>query len=598
MTEHPHPAGYVKQPTLRLPDGAEVRHGARAWQRVDGQAGARAGAANRVIVVDAYPGTDLDLLRSELAAVLPEHTLLDVEQEAARPIAEIDQRIAHNLTDDRVFGVVSHARLDEFYDPERLAALAERAAGEPAVVLYGWGAALVPCDQHALVLVEMARWEIQQRMRAGLANWRCSNGDEDVLRKYKRGFFVEWKLADRHKTDLFDRADFVLDGSALGASDGRSTPAGMIDGADFRAALAGAAHSPFRVVPFFDPGVWGGQWMKEQLGLDPDRANYAWCFDCVPEENSLVLEGVGGLVEIPAMDLVLNRTTELLGERTRARFGTEFPIRFDFLDTVGGGNLSLQVHPLTSYIQDRFGMHFTQDESYYLLDAEEDAVVYLGLRNGVDPDAMAEDLRVAASGATPFPAEQYVNEFPARTHDHFSIPAGTVHCSGANSMVLEISATPFIFTFKLWDWGRVGLDGVPRPVHLDHGLANIQWDRDTDWVERELLAGPELVESGDGWREERTGLHRLEFLETRRHWFTAEVPHDTDGTVNVLNLVAGDEVVVSSPTGAFEPYEVHYAETFIVPAAVGSYTIRPSDRARSTEFATIKAWVRGTRDSD
>ena len=52
---------------------------------------------------------------------------------------------------------------------------------------------------------------------------------------------------------------------------------------------------------------------------------------------------------------------------------------------MGGGNLSLQVHPLTEYIQDTFGMHYTQDESYYLLDAAADAVVYLGLKSGIDP---------------------------------------------------------------------------------------------------------------------------------------------------------------------------------------------------------------------
>lgn len=57
---------------------------------------------------------------------------------------------------------------------------------------------------------------------------------------------------------------------------------------------------------------------------------------------------------------------------------------------MGGGNLSLQVHPLTEYIQDTFGMHYTQDESYYFLDAEEETYVYLGLKENVDREKMAE----------------------------------------------------------------------------------------------------------------------------------------------------------------------------------------------------------------
>jgi hypothetical protein len=144
----------------------------------------------------------------------------------------------------------------------------------------------------------------------------------------------------------------------------------------------------------------------------------------------------------------------------------------------------------------------------------------------------------------------------------------------------------------MWDWGRMGLDGKPRPVHLDHGLANMQWDRTTDWVRRNLINRVVELGRGDGWREERTGLHELEFIETRRHWFTKPVPHDTGGCVNVLNLVEGEEAIVESPTGAFDPYVVHYAETFIVPAAVGPYTIRPHGPADGTECATIKAWVR------
>jgi mannose-6-phosphate isomerase class I len=297
-------------------------------------------------------------------------------------------------------------------------------------------------------------------------------------------------------------------------------------------------------------------------------------------------------IELPAIDLTFLHPRELLGDSIYSRFGTEFPIRFDFLDTMGGGNLSMQVHPRTEYIREHFGMNYTQDESYYLLDAGEDGCVYLGLKTGISREAMIADLRSAQNGGAPFPAENYVNKFPARKHDHFLIPAGTIHCSGKNSMVLEISATPYIFTFKLWDWGRLGLNGLPRPIHLDHGIANIGWDRQTDWVRKNLINHVEPVSQGEGWTEERTGLHELEFIETRRSWFTERTTHDTRGTVNVLNLVEGREAVVESPSDNFEPFVVHYAETFIVPAAVGRYTVRPCGESEGSKCGIVKAFVR------
>ena len=346
-------------------------------------------------------------------------------------------------------------------------------------------------------------------------------------------------------------------------------------------------------MPYFDPGVWGGQWMKEKFDLDPSKKNYAWSFDCVPEENSLLMD-VGGIVlETPAINLVFRHPHELLGEKVHARFGAEFPIRFDMLDTMKGGNLSLQCHPLTEYIQDTFGMHYTQDESYYLLDADASAspVVYLGKKTGVTREEFADALRASEKTGS-FDALRYVNAFPAKKHDHFLIPGGTIHCSGANCMVLEISATPYIFTFKMWDWGRVGLDGRPRPIHVEHALANIQFDRDTEWVRKNLVGRVETISDRPGVKEERTGLHEREFIETRRHWFTEPVAHDTCGGVNVLNLVEGEEATVESPIGAFAPFTVHYAETFIVPAAVGKYVVRPSGPGAEKLHATIKAYVR------
>lgn len=330
--------------------------------------------------------------------------------------------------------------------------------------------------------------------------------------------------------------------------------------------------------------------MKEVFGLETSEENYAWSFDGVPEENSLLFNFDGVLVEVPAMDLVLYQPRMLLGEKVYARFGAEFPIRFDFLDTMGGQNLSLQVHPLTEYIKKQFGMQYTQDESYYILDAKEDAAVYLGLKEGVDKEEMIKDLKAAQEGICDFDAEKYINSFPAKKHDHFLIPAGTCHCSGNNVMVLEISATPYIFTFKLWDWGRLGLDGKPRPIHIDHGMNVIQWDRTTKWVEENLVNACYKVKEEEGYLEEHTGLHELEFIETRRYWLDRPAELHTMGTVHMLNLVEGTAAVVESPSGDFEPYEVHYAETFIVPASVGPYRVRPLKEHE--RIGLIKAYVR------
>lgn len=108
--------------------------------------------------------------------------------------------------------------------------------------------------------------------------------------------------------------------------------------------------------------------MKSHFSLPENGSNYAWSFDGVPEENSILLDFGGCIVETPALNLVYTHPRELLGDRVHARFGKEFPIRFDMLDTMHGQNLSLQVHPLTEYIQSHFHMHYTQDESYYFLD--------------------------------------------------------------------------------------------------------------------------------------------------------------------------------------------------------------------------------------
>ncbi|MGA9356447.1 MAG: class I mannose-6-phosphate isomerase [Terriglobales bacterium] len=580
----PYISNYDKHPVVRVSDsrdGCEM-----GWDGIGGLLKASVRPGRFVICVECYPGCFEKDIEKQLVSALQPQIVLRAD-ECYLPENAIQSLCARDLGDDPVFAFMGKYELSEFLDEAKLEKQRSRLrqASGPAIVI-GTGATLLAQQWDLLVYCDMARWEIQQRQRVGeVTNLGLQNATERPQAKYKRAYFVDWRVADRLKRDLIPRIDFLLD------TNQRDQPK-MITGAQHLEGLKSAAHRPFRVVPFFDPGPWGGQWMKEVCDLPREAENYAWCFDCVPEENSLLL-GFGDVsVEIPSINVVFQRPHELLGEAVHARFGTEFPIRFDFLDTMDGGNLSFQVHPLTEYIQQQFGIHYTQDESYYMLDAGEGGCVYLGLKENIDSKQMTADLLQAQEGTMQFDADKYVNRFPAKKHDHFLIPAGTPHCSGKNSMVLEISATPYIFTFKMWDWGRLGMDGTPRPIHLQHGFRNIQWDRITPWVEKNLVNAVVPVARGSGWREERTGLHEREFIETRRHWFTAPVHHSTDGGVNVLNLCEGREAIVESPSGQFPPYVVHYAETFVVPAAVGNYVIRPHGPSEGQQCATIKAYVR------
>lgn len=544
----------------------------------------RIAEGKRVFVCDLYPGVDKEEVRRHMEALRPA-LVIDAE-ECMVDISRMGQMFSDDLTGDPVFGRLSHRQLEECFLQEKLMRAREkiRSTRRGVILILGVGAGLVWPGEICLYF-DMARRQLKLKYQRGMANWRCENQDAPMLEKQKRGYFVEWPMADRHKCQMLERLDYLVD-----ANDDEHP--GMITGEAFREALVQAAGQPFRVQPYFEPGVWGGHWMQENFGLKEDVPNYAWCFDGVPEENSLNLRFGEIYIEIPCSDLVFYQPRRLLGERVFARFGMSFPIRFDLLDTMGGGNLSLQVHPTTAYIQEVFGMYYTQDESYYILDCGEDSVVYLGLKEDVDPTDMERELRKAQKGEVPFDVEAFVNRIPVKRHDHLLIPAGTVHCSGADTLVLEISATPSIFTFKLWDWGRVDLDGKPRPIHLDHGLKNIQWDRTRNWVEENLIGRETQIMEAEGVLVERTGLHRLEFIDTFR--LTLRKPYTCimDDSVHVLNLVDGEKAMIESPAGEFEPVEIHYAETFIIPAAVKTYRLIPAGKDKTEPIKIIVACVR------
>lgn len=554
------------------------------WKRVIASAGKKA----FTLVIECYPGVREEAFLSDLQSTWqaegdgPSQILLTEELFPDKEV--LTQKMQPYLTEDRVFGHWYSGEWTDFMQSEKVRQYQEACKNSLGLTIVFGVAASAVTTGDLLVYLDLKRFEIQLRYRSGMGNYHANTDQEQpFLEKYKRGFFLEWRMSDRQKQRILPQIDYFVDAN-------QEAQCKMIEGETFRLALQEYTKRPFRLVPYFDPGVWGGQWMKETFGLDPNEQNFAWCFDGVPEENSIAFRIGDQVIEAPAIDLVLYQPKQLLGEAVYKQYGAEFPIRFDLLDTMGGQNLSLQVHPLPDYIREQFGMAYTQDESYYILDAKEDSVVYLGLKEGIKKEEMLQDLQEAEEGKKTFPADTYINAFPAKKHDHFLIPAGTCHCSGKNTMVLEISATPYIFTFKLWDWGRLGLDGKPRPIHLKHGANVIQWDRQTNWVREQLVHREQVLREEDGWKEERTGLHALEPIETRRHTIQKKVLFHTNGTVHMLNLVEGRAIVIESPKQAFPPFVVHYVETFLIPATVTEYTIRPEQEGETV--MVIEAHIR------
>lgn len=574
---------YDKSPTVNIASNGEVWAG---WDSICSGIVKLKDAKNAsVIALECYPGLHDEQIVAELKARLGGQFYMTADYMLSEDA--IDDLVYPDVTDDAIFGYITRLTLLDFFDQKRLAEFANQTKKiNETIYIYGPGATLLTPVPDAIVYFDMPRWEGQLRQRRNeVNNLGVNNKEIKASLQYKRSFFVDWRVCDKHKKTLMPVWDLVVDTT-------QTNVPRMVSGQLLNAAYEQVVNRPFRVVPFFDPGPWGGQWMKKYCDLPPDQPNYAWCFDCVPEENSLLFKFDDVVFETPSINVVFAQSAKLLGRPVKARFGDEFPIRFDFLDTIEGGNLSLQVHPTNQYIREHFNMPYTQDESYYMLDAEPDACVYMGVKDDAKPDEIIAALKDANNGNSVFDAEKYVGKYAVKKHDHVLIPAGTIHCSGKNSMVLEISATPYIFTFKLWDWGRMGLDGKPRPINIDHGKNVVNWDITPKVVKKELINVIEPIAQGDGWREEKTGLHEAEFIETRRHWFTKKVHHYTHGSVNVINLVEGREVVVESPKNLFEPYVIHYAETFIVPAHINEYTIRPYGESEGKECATLKAFVR------
>ncbi|WP_249028778.1 class I mannose-6-phosphate isomerase [Tannockella kyphosi] len=534
-----------------------------------------------VVCIDYYHGINENLVK-EIANKLSPSLIVDGD-DCKYDESIISKKFAQYITEDRVNGVYIVGTIADFLDPECIEATKkqiEEAKG--LVVVHGVAASLV-CNPDVLVYGNISSQTIKDKWKEGLDNWGAKNYDEDYLRKEKRWLFVECIVQDKHKRKMMKECDYIVDFN-------RDDDVVMLTQSQFDTVVMKFATSPFKPIPIFLAGVWGGNWAQKVLGVAEGLENSAWGVHGYLDWQAVAAQLDNALFEFPSTDLVQYAPKETLGRKIWYLYGYRCPLHVNFLDTWGGQNLSLQVHPTISYAQEEFNSKWGHYESYYMLDACENSSVYLGTKDGVKLDELVEAFEEAQVTGE-FDDEKWINNFPMKKHDHIFIPGGTIHSSAKDTLTLEIDLFSFT-TFKLWDWGRLDYDGKPRPINIDHGKNVIQEEFQTTMIKDQFISKKQEIACGHGWRKERSGTNTFESpMEVNRYWFKNAVHFDPNDCIMIHVLVEGEEAILESLDGEFEPMIMHYAEAVFVPPAAGQYTIRPYGKSAGEELAVLEVYV-------
>jgi mannose-6-phosphate isomerase len=223
--------------------------------------------------------------------------------------------------------------------------------------------------------------------------------------------------------------------------------------------------------PIFKPKPWGGRTL-ERLFAKPLPPNVpigeSWEAVSLPGNESRVKGGpLAGRAVSELIDLwgrCLCGSAELADGR--------FPLLIKFLDA--REHLSVQVHPKPDDAAPGRWQAGIKHEAWYVLHAEPGAEMFVGFKPDVKPDD------VARAANTPAMAD-LLRRWPVKAGQCYYLPSGTAHALGAGIVVAEVQ-TPSDITYRLYDWDRVGLDGQPRELHVEQGLANARYDVADDMI--------------------------------------------------------------------------------------------------------------------
>ncbi len=533
-------------------------------------------AAGKIIAIDGYATAPFASL---LGLIAPGVKKLAVSSIYKTP-EELKALFAENLPEDRVkdpvllYGKLFKGGYRGIFDEAKLASLqAELAKKDGPMILWGNGALCHELYALADVHIYMDITPLQAVLNIKKGGYRNYGSNEDMPFKatMRRCYYVDFELAFELRCEALaeKKLDYYV------CSD-EPTAMQMLPGDVLSALLDRALDYPIRQRPVYLEGVWGGYLVKKERNLPEGMKNCAWVFDMIPMEVSTVIEMDGYTVEVPFYALVASNGEKLMGKRSVSAFGNFFPIRFNYDDTYhAAGNMSIQLHPGEKFVTEQNGELGRQDESYYIVTTGQGAKTYLGFCEGADVNEFVSEVKKSEVEHTEVDYKKYVYGVESKPGIQVMIPAGTIHASGQNQLILEIgSLTVGSYTYKMYDYLRRDLDGNPRPIHSYFGELNLNHDITERYVNENLVNGRarKLRESGDGYECVVGECDQL-YFSLRNLKFTEGMDDDTKGDFHVLALIDGEAITVRSKKDPTLSFDMNYLDMLVIPAAMGEYEL-------------------------
>lgn len=498
--------------------------------------------------------------------------------------AELRELFRDNLPEDRekdpvlLYGKLFKEGYAGIFDAAKLAGLkadveAARAAGE-SIILWGFGALsdeLYPLADTKIFCDITPKRAVLNIKRGGFLNLG-SDSEMPFKATMRRCYYVDFELAFSLRSKLL--ANRGIDYYVAGDD---PTALTMVPAELLWALIERTIESPFRQRPVYLEGVWGGYYTMGVRGLPDTMKNCAWVFDMIPMEVSTVIDAGDMTLEVPFYTVVSSFGEKLMGRQCLEEFHGFFPIRFNYDDTFhAAGNMSVQLHPGAEFVMRENGELGRQDESYYVFVTGQGARTYLGFRDGVDVDEFVDEVRRSEREHTEIDYKKYIYGVHSEPGTQVMIPAGTIHASGQNQVILEIgSLTVGSYTYKMYDYLRRDLDGNPRPIHSYYGALNLNHGMTESYVKENLVNGRRRVlREDENGREIVVGECDQLYFSLRNLVFGDYFTDDTkryseSGDFFVYALVDGEDVTVRSKADPTRQFRMKYMDMVVIPASLG-----------------------------